>query len=85
MLRRFWILLLRCGVEAACSRSDESDSKSAADWAKAGETDSYVYYADHASMKKTDEIVTMTDLFDYKTARTEGGGAPAFRSNDSSV
>ncbi len=39
--------------------------------------DGYVYYADHASIKKADEIVTMSDLFDYKAARTEGGGAPA--------
>lgn len=77
MLRRFWVLLLCCGVMAACNRSDDSGSKSAADWAKAGETDGYVYYADHASITKADEIVTMSDLFDYKAARTEGGGAPA--------
>ncbi|TKB87464.1 MAG: hypothetical protein E8D44_02195 [Nitrospira sp.] len=73
MLRRFWVLLLCCGVMAACNRSDDSGSKSAADWAKAGETDGYVYYADHASITKADEIVTMSDLFDYKAARTEGG------------
>ena len=77
MLRRFCALLLCCGVLSACSRSDDSGSTSATDWAKAGETDGYVYYADHASIKKADEIVTMSDLFDYKTARTEGGGAPA--------
>jgi hypothetical protein len=77
MLRRFCALLLCCGALISCSRSDESGSKSAADWAKAGETDGYTYYADHASIKKADEIVTMSDLFDYKTARTEGGGAPA--------
>jgi hypothetical protein len=76
MLGRFCALLLCCGVLSACSRSDDSGSKSAADWAKAGETDGYVYYADHASIKKADEIVTMSDLFDYKTARTEGGRAP---------
>lgn len=77
MLTRFCALLLCCGVLISCSRSDESGSKSAADWAKAGETDGYVYYADHANVKKADEIVTMSDLFDYKTARMEGGGAPA--------
>ncbi|MDP3091761.1 MAG: hypothetical protein Q8N04_13850 [Nitrospira sp.] len=77
MLTRFCALLLCCGILAACNRSDESGSKSAADWAKAGETDGYVYFADHASIKQADEIVTMSDLFDYKVARTEGGGAPA--------
>lgn len=77
MLTRLCVVLLCCGALAACGRSDESGSKSAADGAKAGETDGYVYYADHASIKKADEIVTMADLFDYKTARTEGGGAPA--------
>jgi hypothetical protein len=77
MLIRFCVFLLCCMTLAACNRSDESGQKSAADWAKAGETDGYVYYADHASIKKADEIVTMSDLFDYKTARAEGGGAPA--------
>lgn len=77
MLTRLFAILICCAVLAACSRSDDSGSKSPADWAKAGETDGYVYYADHASIKKADEIVTMADLFDYKTARTEGGGAPA--------
>jgi hypothetical protein len=77
MSKQFWVLLLCCGVLAACNRTDNSGSKSAADWAKAGETDGYVYYADRASIKKADEIVTMSDVFDYKTARTEGGGAPA--------
>lgn len=77
MSKQFWVLLLCCGVLAACNRTDNSGSKSAADWAKAGETDGYVYYADRASIKKADEIVTMSDVFDYKTARTEGGAAPA--------
>lgn len=78
MLIRLCVFLLCCMTLAACNRSDDgAASKSAADWAKAGETDGYVYYADHASIKKADEIVTMSDLFDYKTARTEGGGAPA--------
>jgi len=77
MLARFCFLILCCGVLAACSRGDDSGSKSVADWTKVGETDGYVYYADHASIKKADETVTMSDLFDYKTARTEGSGAPA--------
>ena len=80
MLTRLFLILLCCGVLVACNRSDNSagsGAKPAADWAKAGETDGYVYYADHASIKKSDETVTMSDLFDYKTARTEGGGAPA--------
>lgn len=76
MLTRFCVFLLCCGVLAACNRSDDSGSKSAADWAKVGKTDGCVYYAGHASMKKADEVVTMADLFDYKTARTEGGGGP---------
>jgi hypothetical protein len=41
MLRGFCVLLLCCGVLAACNRSDDSGSKSAADWAKVGETDGY--------------------------------------------
>lgn len=80
MLTRFCLLLLCCGVLTACNRSEDSarsGAKSAADWAKVGETDGYVYFADHASIRKADETVTMSDLFDYKTARTEGGGAPA--------
>jgi hypothetical protein len=77
MLTRFCVLLLCCGVLASCSRSDDSGAKSAASWAKVGETDGYVYYADRAGIKKADETVTMSDLFDYKTARSEGGGVPA--------
>lgn len=76
MLIRYARVLLCCALLAACSRSDDAGTP-AADWMKAGETDGYVYYADHTSIKKADEIVTMADLFGYKTARTEGGGAPA--------
>ncbi len=47
------------------------------EWAKIGETDNYVYYADYAGIKKADETVVMLDLFDYKSAQTEGGSAPA--------
>ena len=60
----------------ACNRGGEQ-SGPPADWSKIGETDGYVYYADRGSIKKADETVTMSDLFDYKTARTEGGGTPA--------
>lgn len=80
MLLRLSLALLCCTVLVACSRSEDSSSsavKPASDWAKVGETDGYGYYADHASIRKADETVTMSDLFDYKTARTEGGGAPA--------
>lgn len=35
--------------------------------------ETYTYYADHGSIRKTDETVTMSDLFDYKTPQTDGG------------
>lgn len=77
MMRTHLSIAIVCGLLlTACNRGEEQAGPPA-DWAKAGETDGYVYYADHASIKKADEIVTMTDLFDYKTARTEGGEAPA--------
>ena len=76
-MRRGTTMAIACMLLlTACNRGEEQTGPPA-DWAKAGETDGYAYYADHASIKKADEIVTMTDLFDYKTARTEGGGAPA--------
>ncbi|MBK9997326.1 MAG: hypothetical protein IPO99_09330 [Nitrospira sp.] len=53
-------------------------SKPVGEWAKIGETDNYVYYADYASIKKADETVVMLDLFDYKSVQTEGGNAPLF-------
>jgi hypothetical protein len=37
----------------------------------------YSYEADDTRCRKADETVTKADLFDYKAARTEGGGAPA--------
>jgi len=77
MLARFFLFILCCGVLAACNRSNDSGAKPAADWAKVGETDGYVYFADRAGIKKADETVTMSDLFDYKAARSEGGGAPS--------
>lgn len=76
-MRTHLSIAIVCGLLlTACNRGEEQAGPPA-DWAKAGETDGYVYYADHASIKKADEIVTMADLFDYKTARTEGGEAPA--------
>jgi hypothetical protein len=46
---------------------------SVADWSKVGETETYVYYADRGSIRKADETVMMSDLFDYRTPQTEGG------------
>ena len=77
MMRTYFSFAIACGLLlTGCNRGGEQAGPPA-DWSKIGETDGYVYYADHASTKKADEIVTMTDLFDYKTARTEGGGTPA--------
>jgi hypothetical protein len=67
-------LLLCCGALAACSRSD--DSTSSRGLGEGRETDGYVYYADHASVRKADETVTMSDLFDYKKAQVDGGPSP---------
>lgn len=80
MLRRLSVVLLCCAGLTACGVSGEgagADLKPVGEWAKIGETDNYVYYADYASIKKADETVVMLDLFDYKSAQTEGGGAPA--------
>lgn len=76
-MRTHLSLIIVCGLLlTACNRGEEPAGPPA-DWSKVGETDGYVYYADRGSIKKADETVTMADLFDYKTARTEGGGAPA--------
>ena len=80
MLRRLFAVLLYCTGLAACGESGDSVGsglKPAGEWAKIGETDNYVYYADYASIKKADETVVMLDLFDYKSAQADGGGAPA--------
>lgn len=71
MLIRFCFLLLCCAILTACGRSDDAVA-SKAGWMKVGETDGYVYYADRAGIQKSDKTVTMSELFDYKTARTEG-------------
>lgn len=77
---RYSIAVLSCALLTACTGSDApsgSATTSAADWSKVGETDAYAYYADHGSVRKADETVTMSDLLDYKTPQIEGGAAPA--------
>ena len=79
MLVRLFVVLLCYAGLAACGESGRgagSGIKPMGEWAKMGETDNYVYYADYASIKKADETVVMLDLFNYKSAQTEGGGAP---------
>ena len=80
MLTRLSMALL-CGVVlVSCGQGDGgsgSGIKPVGEWAKIGETDNYIYYADYASIKKADETVVMLDLFDYKIAQADGGGAPA--------
>ncbi len=76
MPRLCMLLVLSCVWMAACTGGEPSSGPtmiSAADWSKVGETETYVYYADRGSIRKADETVTMSDLFDYKTAQTEGG------------
>lgn len=76
MQRLLMLLVLSCGWMTACTGSDTlsgSSPISAAEWTKIGEMETYTYYADHGSIRKADETVTMSDLFDYKTAQTEGG------------
>lgn len=75
MPRLCMLLVLSCVWMTACTggESPSTPTTSAADWSKVGETETYVYYADHGSIRKADETVTMSDLFDYKTAQTEGG------------
>lgn len=61
---------------AACTGGEPpsgSSQSTAAEWTKIGETETYTYYADHGSVRKADETVMMSDLFDYKTSQTEGG------------
>ena len=70
------LMVLSYGMMAACTGGETpsgSPPSVAAEWTKIGETENYVYYADHGSIRKTDETVTMTDLFDYRTNQTEGG------------
>ena len=54
MLRRLSVVLLCCAGLTACGESGDSTGsglKPVGEWAKIGETDNYVYYADYASIK----------------------------------
>ncbi len=76
MPRLCMLLVLSCVWMTACTGREPPSGPttiSVADWSKVGETETYVYYADRGSIRKADETVTMSDLFDYKTAQTEGG------------
>lgn len=70
------LVVLSCGWLTACTGGETpsgSPSPSAAEWTKIGETETYVYYADRGGIRKADETVTMSDLFDYKIGQTDGG------------
>jgi hypothetical protein len=70
------LLVLICGWMTACTGGETSSSSapiSPAEWTKIGQMEGYTYYADHGSIRKADETVTMLELFDYKAAQTEGG------------
>ncbi len=76
MQRLLMVLVLSCGWMTACTGSEPpsgSAPTTGAEWTKIGETEAYSYYADHGSIRKADETVMMSDLFDYKTTQTEGG------------
>ncbi len=76
MPRLFTLLMLGCVGIIACTGGETPSGQttiSAADWSKVGETEVYVYYADRGSIRKADETVTMSDLFDYTRAQAEGG------------
>jgi hypothetical protein len=76
MRRSYILVLLCCGWITACTGGEGPSSSSpppAVEWVKIGETETYSYYADRGSIRKADEAVTMSDLFDYKMAQTEGG------------
>jgi hypothetical protein len=70
------LLVLSCVWMTACIGGEPSSGPttiSAADWSKVGATETYAYYAGRGSIRKADETVTMSDLFDYKAIQTEGG------------
>lgn len=76
MQRLLILVVLSGGWITACTGGETpsgSSPVSAAEWTKIGETETYTYYADHGSIRKADETVTMSDLFDYKVVQTEGG------------
>lgn len=76
MQRLLMLAVLSGGLMAACTGGETptgSSPSAAAEWTKIGETETYIYYADHGSIRKADETVMMSDLFDYKTSQTEAG------------
>lgn len=76
MQRLLMLVVLSGGLMAACTGGETpsgSSPSAAAEWTKIGETETYIYYADHGSVRKADETVVMSDLFDYRTTQTEGG------------
>jgi hypothetical protein len=76
MQRLLVLVVLTCVWMTACTGSETpsgSSPSAVAEWTKIGETETYVYYADHSSIRKADETVMMSDLFDYRTTQTEDG------------
>ena len=76
MQRLLVLTVLSCGLMVACTGGETpagSSPSAAAEWTKIGETETYIYYADHGSIRKADETIVMSDLFDYRTTQTEGG------------
>ena len=76
MQRLLMLTVLSGKLMAACTGGETpsgSSPSAAAEWTKIGETETYIYYADHGSIRKADETVMMSDLFDYKTTQTEAG------------
>jgi len=76
MQRLLVLAALSCGLMTACTGNETPSGLSAnttAEWTKIGDTETYSYYADRGSIRKADETVVMSDLFDYQTTQTEGG------------
>jgi hypothetical protein len=76
MQRLLMLAVLSCGLMAACTGGETpsgSLASAGAEWTMIGETETYIFYADHGSIRKTDETVTMSDLFDYKVPQMESG------------
>jgi hypothetical protein len=76
MQRLVMLVVLSCGWMTACTGGETPSGSapvSATEWTKIGETETYTYYTDHGSIRKADETVMMSDLFDYKVVQTEGG------------
>jgi hypothetical protein len=76
MQRLAIFVALSCGWMTACTGSETPSGSvpvSPAEWTKIGETETYTYYVDQGSIRKADETVTMSDLFDYKAPQMEDG------------